>query len=59
MSYINHPQAITDKAKADFCSSRGNGRYTTDWIPQMKVDMTIHRKTPTERIELNKKRNGE
>ena len=55
----HHPQVIDDKAKADFCSSHGCGRYTTDWIPQMSVNTTVHRKTKEEHNKLNKKRNGE
>lgn len=50
----HHPQVIDDRAKANFCKSKGSGRYTTDWIPQMSIDNTIHQKTKTQRLELKK-----
>lgn len=56
---MSHNQAISDRAKASFCSSRGNGRYTTDWIPQMKVNKTVHTKTLIERKEIKRRKNGE
>jgi hypothetical protein len=54
----HHNQAISDSSKSRFCNSVGSGRYTTDWIPQMSVDKTIHQKTKAQRLELKRIRDG-
>lgn len=55
MSQDHTNQVINSADKNAYCKTHGSGRYTTDWIMQLKADQTIHQKTAQQRVELKQR----